>query len=95
MEDLKELQKKNAAELYELATKIWGSYASTAAMVRLGESGGEDLDELLPITIHFKLDEAMRVGDVGRMEDMPPHLLFWFIWGIHWGQQPQICSRDP
>lgn len=83
-ESLKELQGKKAANLYDLATKIWESYASTAAVVKLGESGSEDGDELLPISIRFnhdlldcfELDEAMRVGDVGRMEDMLPRLLF-------------------
>ena len=30
---------------------------------------------------YYELDEAMRVGDVGRMEDILPCLLFWFIGG--------------
>lgn len=89
VEDLGELRKKNAAELYDLATKIWESFASTAAMVRLRQSDDEDADELLPITIrfnrdlldYFELDEAMRAGDVGRMEDMLPRLLFRFVGG--------------
>lgn len=88
VENLKELQGKKATELYDLATEIWESYASTAAMVKLGERDDE-ADELLPITIrfnrdlldYFELDEAMRVGDVGRMEDMLPRLLFRFIGG--------------
>ena len=88
-EDLKELRKKSAAELYDLAVNIWESYASTAALVRLGQDDNEDSDKLLPITIrfnrdlldYFELDEATRVGDVGRMEDMLPRLLFRFIGG--------------
>jgi hypothetical protein len=89
VKSLEELRNKTAAQLYDLATKIWESYASTVAMVRLGESSNEDPDELLPITIrfnrdildYFELDEAMKVGDVGRMEDMLPRLLFRFIGG--------------
>ena len=89
MENLKDLRNKSATELYDTATRIWESYASTAAIVRLGKNGGDDADELLPITIrfnrdlldYFELDEAMRVGDVGRMEDMLPRLLFRFIGG--------------
>ena len=89
MGDLGELRKKSAAELYDLADNIWGSYASTVAMVKLGQNSDEDVDKLLPITIrfnhdlldYFELDEAMRVGDVGRMEDMLPRLLFRFIGG--------------
>jgi len=87
--DLKELQRKKPAELYNLAVEIWESYASTSAVVRLGQNGNEDPDELLPITIrfnrdlldYFELDEAMRIGDVGRMEDMLPRLLFRFVGG--------------
>ena len=30
---------------------------------------------------YVELDEVMRVGDVGRMEDMLPRLLFLFIGG--------------
>lgn len=89
VKDLKELRGVDATRLYDLATEIWDSYASTAAMVRLGRDSGEDADELLPITIrfnrdlldYFELDEAMKVGDVGRMEDMLPRLLFRFIGG--------------
>lgn len=84
MENLKDLQKKNPIELYDLITKIWELYASTVAMVRLGELSSENADELLPITIrfnrdlldYFELNRAMRVGNVRRMEDMLPHLLF-------------------
>ena len=36
--DLGELLKKSAAELYDLADNIWGSYASTVAMVKLGQN---------------------------------------------------------
>jgi len=89
VQNLKDLQKKSGAELYDIATRIWESYASTAALVRLGKNDDDDADELLPITIrfnrdlldYFELDEAMRVGDVGRMEDMLPRLLFRFIGG--------------
>lgn len=89
VEDLKELQKKNATELYGLATNIWNMYVSTNAVMTLEQSSKKDVDELLPITIrfnrdlldYFELDEAMRTGDVGRMEDMLPHLLFQFVGG--------------
>ena len=53
VENLGELRKKSAIELYDLATTIWGSYASTAAIVKLGGGSNEGADELLPITICF------------------------------------------
>ena len=84
-----ELRRKKPAELHDLAARIWELYASTGAMVRLGQNGSKDPDELLPITIrfnrdlldYFELDEAMGTGDVGRMEDMLPRLLFRFVGG--------------
>ncbi|KAF9791033.1 hypothetical protein BJ322DRAFT_1000129 [Thelephora terrestris] len=92
VENLEELQRKQPAELHDLAVEIWESYGSTGATVKLGNSEADedaDADELLSITIrfnrdlldYFELDEAIKVGDVGRMEDMLPRLLFRFIGG--------------
>ena len=89
VEDLGELRKKKPAELRDLAIRIWESYGSTGAVVRLAEENSRDADELLPITIrfnrdlldYFELDEAIKMGDVGRMEDMLPRLLFRFVGG--------------
>ena len=89
VEDLGELQSQKPEQLVELAERIHQGYASTEAIVNMGNEPKESQDELLKQMVQFnhnlleylELDFAIKVGDVGRMEDMLPCLLFWFIGG--------------
>ncbi|KAF8878326.1 hypothetical protein BD779DRAFT_1447822 [Infundibulicybe gibba] len=88
--DLGELKEKPPQELREFASCILDEYASRAAIVKLQMSlppGKQDLikeqhimwnSDILP---YLNLTDAMKHGDVGRMEDLLPTLMFRFAGG--------------
>ena len=87
--ELNELQGWEPEQLVTMAKKIYEGFASTSAVVEL-RSEEEDLrDGLLKQMVQFnrdlleylELDTAIKVGDVGRMEDMLPRLLLRFVGG--------------
>jgi hypothetical protein len=85
--NLKELRSRSPEQLHALATLIVGKHASSAALQKLAAT--KDKDDLLyqsaqlarDLLDYIDLDEAMQVGDVGRMEDHLPRLLFRFAGG--------------
>ena len=89
VKDLGELRSRKPEQLVELAERIHREFASTEAIVKMGSEPKGSQDELLKQMAQFnrdlleylELDLAIKVGDVGRMEDMLPRLLFRFIGG--------------
>lgn len=87
VKDLSELRDKSADELYAMATRIYESRASTAALIKLKSRPRDDQDDVLISSAQFcrdvlnylDLDDAMRFGDVDRME--LPRLLFRYHGG--------------
>ena len=88
-ENLGELWRRKPEELVRLAEKIHREFASTEAVLDMENEPKESQDQLLKQTAQFnrdlleylELDLVIKVGDVGRMEDMLPRLLFWFVGG--------------
>lgn len=86
---LADLRSKSPTELFQLANKIITSMASSDAMEHQDSKVKTQRDELLrqsamwnrDVLRYLELHEAMKKGDVGRMEDMLPYLLFRFIGG--------------
>ncbi|OJT05420.1 hypothetical protein TRAPUB_13205 [Trametes pubescens] len=84
-----ELASKSPQELITILDTIHKKHASRAAVTDLENAAAEEQDEvkrqmvmlsadLLP---YFDLREAMKIGDVGRMEDLLPTMLFRFAGG--------------
>lgn len=90
--DLAQLRQKSPKELDELAARIVDEFASTQAYQRLYRKASTKQDHVLENQILFmrdlldyvNLDDAMRTGDVGRMFDLMPRLLFRFHGGNNW-----------
>ncbi|THG95519.1 hypothetical protein EW026_g6153 [Hermanssonia centrifuga] len=88
-ESLADLRNRTPEELYALAVRILDDYASTNALVRLRTRDIRNQDEVQIQAVQFnrdilyyiELDDAMNTGDVGRMEDLLPRLLFCFAGG--------------
>lgn len=88
-ENLGELRRRKPEELVRLAEKIHREFASTEAVLDMENEPKESQDQLLKQTAQFnrdlleylELDLVIKVGDVGRMEDMLPRLLFRFVGG--------------
>ncbi|KAI0695834.1 hypothetical protein BC835DRAFT_1345302 [Cytidiella melzeri] len=76
-------------QLHDLAARIVDNYASTAALQLQKQLPVEEQDDVLMQGILFcrdllnyiELDDSMKTGDVGRMEDLLPRLLFRFNGG--------------
>lgn len=89
VKDLSELRSRRPEELLQLAGKIHREFASTEATVKTMNEADEQPDQLLRQMAQFnrdlleylELDVAIKVGDVGRMEDMLPRLLLRFVGG--------------
>ena len=89
VEDLSDLRSWKPDELVELAATIHRGFASTEAVVDMASQPKESQDQLLKQMAQFnrdlleylELDSAIKVGDVGRMEDILPRLLFRFTGG--------------
>lgn len=87
--NLSELWSWKLEKLVELAEKIHQEFASTEAIVNMENEPKESQDQLLKQMAQFnrnlleylELDLAIKVGDVGQMEDMLPWLLFQFTGG--------------
>ena len=85
-QNLEELTSKTPEELLNILDKIYETRASRLAVVDLGDSPEDQAlrqtimfaTDILP---YFELRNAIRVGDVGRMEDLLPTLLFRFAGG--------------
>lgn len=85
---LEELRDRSPQELYALATSIVDDHASTAAL-RTMEAKRSRKDELLyqstqmarDLLDYLHLDDAIKAGDVGSIQDMIPRLLFRFAGG--------------
>lgn len=89
VEELSELRSWKPERLVKKAKKIYDEFASTSAVVELKSEEEDSQDQLLKQMVQFnrdlleylELDTAIKVGDVGRMEDMLPRLLLRFIGG--------------
>nr|VWP00644.1 Putative transcriptional regulator containing an aminotransferase domain [Ganoderma boninense] len=87
--DLSQLVSKTPRELVHVLDKIVTEHASLEAVHRLNVLTPGDRDEVKRQTVMFATDilpylnlrDAMRIGDVGRMEDLLPTLLFRFAGG--------------
>ena len=87
VDSLAQLRDKTPNELVSLAEDIVGKRASTDALIILEGRQENQKDDVLRQTIMFcqdvlhyiTLDQAIRNGDVGLMEDFLPYLLYRFI----------------
>ena len=85
---LEELRDRAAHELHELAALIVDDYASTAALRKMKAKKARK-DELLyqlaqmahDLLDYIHLNDAIKAGDVGAIQDMIPRLLFRFVGG--------------
>lgn len=92
VKDLSELRDKTPQELDKLATRILDEFASTLAYHRQTRKPLSRQDHVLQNQILFvrdlldyvNLDDAIRTGDVGRMFDLMPRLLFRYHGGNNW-----------
>jgi hypothetical protein len=86
--DLANFRDLSAETLLQMAEQIINELASTSALVEL-DNNSEEHDAILRQTVQFnrdildylELDEALRKGDVGRVEDLLPRLYFHFSGG--------------
>ncbi|KAF9787416.1 hypothetical protein BJ322DRAFT_1107483 [Thelephora terrestris] len=89
VEELNELRDWEPDRLVVTAKKIYGGFASTSAVVELRSEEEDSQDQLLKQMAQFnrdlleylELDTAIKMGDVGRIEDMLPRLLLRFVGG--------------
>lgn len=87
--NLSELRSRSPEELRKLAEKLVQRHASSQALDDIDAKPIEKRDQQKRQVIQWNrdilqyivLDQAIRHGDVGLMEDMLPHLLFRFIGG--------------
>lgn len=86
---LEELRVKSPEELVSLANRIVDERASSEAIIRLEARPKPEQDEIFQQTIMFNrnilqyivLDQAIKQGDIGLMEDSLPDLLCRFVGG--------------
>ncbi|EKM48682.1 uncharacterized protein PHACADRAFT_189093 [Phanerochaete carnosa HHB-10118-sp] len=77
------------SDLLRLAEKIYEDFASTKALLKLRKMSHEKQDDILihavqfnrDVLIFLNLNDAIKTGDVGRMRDVLPRMLFRFIGG--------------
>ncbi|RDB26990.1 hypothetical protein Hypma_005135 [Hypsizygus marmoreus] len=89
IQHIHELRDKTPTELLDLAEVILQKHASNEALSTMAAQGEDQQDEVKQQTImwnrdilhYIVLDQAIKNGDVGLMEDFLPHLLFRFIGG--------------
>lgn len=87
--DLSELRDRTPEQLCDLAKKLIREHASSQALDDMDAKPSKKHDQQKRQIIQWNrdvlqyivLDQAIRHGDVGLMEDMLPHLLFRFIGG--------------
>jgi hypothetical protein len=88
VEKLEDLRSRQPQELHDLASEIVRQFASTEALQDLATQE-ENVDELLyqsvqmarDLLVYLELDAAIKIGDVGRIQDILPRLLFRFVGG--------------
>ncbi|KAI0688541.1 hypothetical protein BC835DRAFT_1419055 [Cytidiella melzeri] len=89
VKDLTQLRRRTPQQLINLAAKIHDSYATTQALSEMKQKPREDQDDVLYQSIQFcrdilnyiSLDDAIKMGDVGRLENLIPRLFFRFNGG--------------
>jgi hypothetical protein len=89
VKSLSELKTKTPAELQSLAQTLYREHASREALVEMEALPDAKQDQLkhkytmwnMDVLVYFELREAIKIGDVGRMEDLLPTLLFCFAGG--------------
>ena len=86
---LSELNRKSPAELYSLAMKVYTEHASRGAVTDMENMPELKQDHMqtqftmwnVDVLSYIELTEAIKIGDVGRMEDLLATLLFRFAGG--------------
>ncbi|KAJ3494148.1 hypothetical protein NLJ89_g10869 [Agrocybe chaxingu] len=89
VESLADLRKQSPKQLVDLAEKIVRRRASSEALDNMDSRPANQRDDQVrhlimwnrDILQYIALDNAIRNGDVGLMEDMLPHLFFRFVGG--------------
>ncbi|KAI0092039.1 hypothetical protein BDY19DRAFT_990787 [Irpex rosettiformis] len=89
VKDISDLRRLSPERLRAIATTIVDEHASTSALVKNQQMPADDQDKVFIHGVQFcrdvlnylELDDAMKTGDVGRMEDLLPRLLFRFNGG--------------
>jgi hypothetical protein len=89
VENLAELREKSAEELKQLSEKIVQERACSEALDAQDKKPDNEKDEELcqiimwnqDILYYLILDQAMKEGDVGLMEQLLPQLLYRFVGG--------------
>lgn len=89
VDKVEKLLSKSPEELLAILNTIYDEHVSRGAQEEMDGLPGETCDEVkhqmamfcADILAYFDLRDAMRVGDVGRMEDLLPTLLFRFVGG--------------
>ncbi|RDX45838.1 hypothetical protein OH76DRAFT_1457458 [Lentinus brumalis] len=89
VDDLKKLATRSPQELVTLLDCIYTKHVSREAQVKMDRIPAQERDDLkrqmamfsADILTYFDLREAIRIGDVGRMEDLLPQMLFRFVGG--------------
>ncbi|KAF7789595.1 hypothetical protein EIP86_000541 [Pleurotus ostreatoroseus] len=100
VDDLAQLRDKTPEQLLDLADTVLEKFASTDALDKERARDRKIQDDILIRSIQFnrdvldflELDEAMHVGDVGRMRDLLPRLLFRFVGGGHTNYVTEILE---
>lgn len=88
---IEDLLGKSPGELRLLAKTIWMKYASTEAIYTLRNVPKDDQDEFQiqatmfhrDVLLYIELRSAIRMGDVGRMDDLVGMLLLRFSGSSH------------
>jgi hypothetical protein len=88
VDQLQDLRQLSPEQLHALAVRIVDNCASTAALIKMAAKK-DNKDELLYQSVqmarnlldYVELDESIKYGDVGRLENLLPWLLFRFIGG--------------
>lgn len=89
MENLADLKSKSPRELWDLASQVINEHASREALVRMENMPVDTQDAVKQQWTQWNFDalpylalrDAIKTGDVGRMEDLLPTLLMWFEGG--------------
>ena len=97
---LEDLAQRTPAELVALAAKIYDYHASRAAQQRMEDLPAQERDDVqcqmamfsTDLLGYFDLRETIRIGDVGRIEDLLPVMLFRFLGGGNYKYATEILE---
>lgn len=89
VKNISDLRELSPDQLLAIATTIVDDYTSEAALIKHRNLPADKQDKVLLHAMQFcrdvlnylELDDAMNTGDVGRMQDLLPRLLFRFNGG--------------